>query len=92
MPLILSRDQLQKWGFLAEIPEPWGPGGQSPSAEGSRVKCERCAVTYVVQPLAEGKASAAECTYHWGKAVTRNINGRSDCTSSPIAFIQFLIV
>ncbi|ETW83986.1 hypothetical protein HETIRDRAFT_472359 [Heterobasidion irregulare TC 32-1] len=75
MPLILSRDQLQKWGFLAEIPEPWGPGGQSPSAEGSRVKCERCAVAYVVQPLAEGKASADECTYHWGKAVTRNING-----------------
>ncbi|THH19866.1 hypothetical protein EW146_g1402 [Bondarzewia mesenterica] len=73
-PLLLTLEELERWGYLLQVPAEWGAGGEQPSAVGSRTKCERCAVTYVVGHRGEGRAEAEECTYHWGKVLTRLIN------------------
>lgn len=74
-PLLLTRDELVKWGYIIEVPEEWGPGGDRPSAVDTRVKCERCSVTYVVKPLGEGGVTGEECTFHWGRPYTTRVNG-----------------
>lgn len=70
-PFMLSLEDLQKWGYLVEIPD--GPGGHEPSLEGKIAKCERCAQPFMVKRMEE----ADECIYHWGKPYTTTVNGES---------------
>ncbi|KAI0053566.1 ribonuclease H-like protein [Auriscalpium vulgare] len=71
-PLELAAGELVRWNYMASIPESWGPGGEQPSAQGSRVTCERCRVIYVVENGREGKE---DCTFHWGKMFFTTVNG-----------------
>ncbi|KAL1743763.1 hypothetical protein HDZ31DRAFT_83208 [Schizophyllum fasciatum] len=62
-------DDLAAWGYITDIPD--GPGGDAPSMEGQTMRCERCgdAFTVCATPVAE------DCTFHWGRLRTTNING-----------------
>lgn len=68
-PLVLSMDDMKKWGYIVEIPE--GVGGDRPSEEGQPAKCERCGQQFLVKR----KELADECTYHWGRQYTKQVNG-----------------
>jgi RNA exonuclease 1 len=67
--LILTVADMQKWGYVVEIPG--GQGGSRPSEEGKIMKCERCAQPFMVKR----KDEAEECNYHWGKQYNKIING-----------------
>ncbi|EIN10457.1 hypothetical protein PUNSTDRAFT_64972 [Punctularia strigosozonata HHB-11173 SS5] len=68
-PLIMSRAEMQAWGYLVDIPP--GPGGEKPSEEGGVMKCDRCATMFQVKR----KDEAEQCEYHWGRAYSTKING-----------------
>ncbi|KAH7921815.1 ribonuclease H-like protein [Leucogyrophana mollusca] len=68
-PLVLSLDDMQKWGYITDIPD--GIGGDAPHAEGKVMPCERCAQAYMVKRHPEEN----ECTFHWGKPFSKSING-----------------
>lgn len=70
-PLQLTHADLEKWGFMTEIPA--SSGGAQPSKEGELAKCERCAMSYVVT-----RDAPKECSYHIGRAVTQNVSGMLD--------------
>jgi len=53
----------------------WGPGGESPSADGKLLNCERCKTPYIVRSLDHNAAIANACTFHWGRALYRTIDG-----------------
>lgn len=74
-PLLLTREELVRWGYIIDVPEEWGPGSDHPSAVDTRVKCERCNVVYVVKPVGEGGVTGEECTFHWGRPYTTKVNG-----------------
>lgn len=69
-PLLLSEDEMKKWGYIIDVPD--GPGGSKPSEVGNTMKCERCAQPYQVKPQDQ---VSDECEYHFGKQFTRLING-----------------
>ncbi|KAH9977779.1 ribonuclease H-like domain-containing protein [Lactifluus volemus] len=74
-PLVLTPEELQNCGYIVDIPEEWGPGGDSPSGAGQLFNCDRCKTPYVVRPLDHDANVARACTYHWGKALYRTIGG-----------------
>ncbi|KZT20361.1 ribonuclease H-like protein [Neolentinus lepideus HHB14362 ss-1] len=82
-PLMLSLDDMQKWGYITEIPE--GPGGDKPSEEGNTMKCERCRQQFLVKRL----ELADECTFHWGRPYSKQVNGEKmriySCCGKPTA-------
>ncbi|KAF9446957.1 Rexo1 protein [Macrolepiota fuliginosa MF-IS2] len=82
-PLILSREDMEKWGYMVDIPE--GPGGDEPCLEGKVTKCERCAQPFQVSHT----GSDTECLYHWGKQRTTKAGGEKirtyTCCSRPVA-------
>ncbi|KAI0318701.1 hypothetical protein OF83DRAFT_1056421 [Amylostereum chailletii] len=88
-PLILTKEEMQQWGYVVDIPEAWGKGGDYPNAEGARVKCDRCSTIYSVRPFGHNDPRATECTYHWGKIFFPSINGERTktytCCSRPVA-------
>lgn len=69
-PLLLSREDMDKWGYIVDIPD--GPGGDQPSMEGKIVKCERCAQPFQVSRT----GSDTECLHHWGKPQTTKVGGK----------------
>ncbi|KAJ7047275.1 ribonuclease H-like domain-containing protein [Mycena alexandri] len=79
--LILSREDLELWGFLLEIPD--GVGGDQPSLENKIAQCDRCSKSFLVKR----KDEAEECIYHWGKPVSRTVSGQKvrvhRCCSRP---------
>ena len=81
-PLLLSHEELQLWNYLVDIPVEWGPGGESPSADGELFNCERCKMPYVVRPLDRDAAIANACTFHWGRALYKSVDGESPSGSS----------
>lgn len=70
-PLIHSKEDLIKWGYIVDIPP--GEGSREPSLEGKVTKCERCAQPFQVKRMEE----AEECTFHWGKALMTRVAGMS---------------
>ncbi|TFK55937.1 hypothetical protein OE88DRAFT_1621054 [Heliocybe sulcata] len=68
-PLMLTVEDMQKWGYVTEIPE--GPGGDRPSEEGNTMKCERCKEQFLVKRM----ELADECTFHWGRPYSKQVNG-----------------
>ncbi|KAH7914206.1 ribonuclease H-like protein [Hygrophoropsis aurantiaca] len=68
-PLMLSLADMQKWGYIIDIPE--GIGGNEPHAQGKVMQCDRCGQAYMVSSCPEKD----ECTFHWGKPFTKAING-----------------
>ncbi|KAI0284216.1 ribonuclease H-like domain-containing protein [Russula aff. rugulosa BPL654] len=74
-PLLLTHEDLSRWNYLVDIPVEWGPGGESPSADGKIFTCERCKAPYAVRSLDHNPAVANACTYHWGKPLYRSIGG-----------------
>lgn len=70
-PLIHSVPDLEKWGYIVDVPP--GVGGDLPSMEGRIVKCDRCVQYYLVKPLEETE----NCIYHWGKPYTVKSGGES---------------
>ncbi|KAJ7665529.1 ribonuclease H-like domain-containing protein [Mycena rosella] len=79
--LILSKEDMELWGFFLDIPE--GIGGDEPSLENKIAKCERCVRPFLVKR----KDDAEECIYHWGKPVSRKVSGEKmrvyRCCSRP---------
>ncbi|KAL0566277.1 RNA exonuclease 3 [Marasmius crinis-equi] len=69
-PFILSRPDLEKWGYIVEIPD--GPGGHEPSLEGQLAKCERCGEPFMVRHDPDPN----ECFHHWGRPYGRQVNGK----------------
>lgn len=69
-PLVLSREDMEKWGYMLEVPD--GPGGDQPSMEGKVMKCERCTQPFQVSRT----GSDRECLYHWGKPKTTKAGGQ----------------
>lgn len=67
--LVLSVEDMQKWGYIVAAPE--APGGTEPAIEGKIAKCERCVCYFQVKRREE----AAECVYHWGRPYTKMIEG-----------------
>ena len=70
-PYLLSREDMITWGYVVDIPE--GPGGHKPSEEGGVMKCDRCKQPKQVRRMEE----AEECVYHWGRLLTKRVNGRA---------------
>ena len=70
-PYLLSQEDMITWGYVVDIPE--GPGGDKPSEEGGVMKCERCKQPKQVRRMEE----AEECVYHWGRLLTKKVNGRA---------------
>ncbi|CAK5275619.1 unnamed protein product [Mycena citricolor] len=68
--LIHSRETLEKWGFIMDIPA--GVGGDMPSAENQVLPCERCGQKVPVRR----KEDADECFYHWGKPMSSKASGQ----------------
>ncbi|KAF7301748.1 Exonuclease domain-containing protein [Mycena indigotica] len=68
--LILSRAELETWGFIVEIP--FGIGGDKPSIENELSTCDRCRKAVLVKRREE----AEECIYHWGKPISRVVSGQ----------------
>jgi RNA exonuclease 1 len=68
---LLSREDMITWGYVVDIPE--GPGGDKPSEEGGVMKCDRCKQPKQVRRMEE----AEECVYHWGRLLTKKVNGRA---------------
>ncbi len=81
-PLLLTHEDLLRWNYIVDIPVEWGPGGESPSADGEIFVCERCKEPYCVRSLDHNPAIANACTYHWGKSLYRTIGGESPFDSS----------
>ncbi|KAJ7068361.1 ribonuclease H-like domain-containing protein [Mycena amicta] len=79
--LILSRKDLELWGFIVDIPP--GVGGDQPSLENQILKCDRCGQSCLVKRREE----AEQCVYHWGKPVSRSVSGQKvrvyRCCSKP---------
>ena len=75
LALLLTHEDLLRWNCIVDIPVEWGPGGESPSAYGEILTCERCKEPYVVRPSDHGPAVANACTHHWGKSLYRSIGG-----------------
>ncbi|KAJ7228576.1 ribonuclease H-like domain-containing protein [Mycena pura] len=79
--LILSKQDLELWGFILDVPG--GTGGEQPSLENKIAKCDRCGKPFQVKR----KEEAEECIYHWGKPVSRTANGQKArvyrCCSRP---------
>ncbi|KAI9467018.1 hypothetical protein BJY52DRAFT_1235906 [Lactarius psammicola] len=75
-PLLLTRGELQHWNYIVDIPAEWGPGGESPSADGQLFSCERCKTPYIVRPLDHEPTIARACEYHWGKPHYKPIEGK----------------
>lgn len=65
--LLLTQGELQHWDYIVDIPAEWGPGGESPSADGQLFSCERCKTPYIVRPLDHEPTIARACVYHWRK-------------------------
>ncbi|KAG5725008.1 RNA exonuclease 3 [Termitomyces sp. T112] len=82
-PYIMSKEDLESWGYFVEIPD--APGGIEPSLEGKLAKCERCAQPFLVKR----KEEADKCVYHWGKPFTTTAGGEKtriyNCCSRPVA-------
>jgi RNA exonuclease 1 len=74
-PLLLTYEDQLRWNYVVDIPVEWGPGGESPTADGEIFTCERCKEPYAVRPLDHSPTIAKACTYHWGKALYRSIGG-----------------
>jgi RNA exonuclease 1 len=68
--LILTVKDLQKWGYVVEVPE--GPGGDKQHEEGGVKPCVRCSQMFAVKKVAE----AEECDYHWGRPLTTSVQGK----------------
>lgn len=75
--LLLKHDDLLRWNYIVDIPVEWGPGGESPSADGKTFTCDRCKKPYAVRPLDHDPAIANACTFHWGKPLYQSIGGES---------------
>ncbi|KAF9495402.1 hypothetical protein BDN71DRAFT_876921 [Pleurotus eryngii] len=79
--LVLSVEDMQKWGYIVAAPE--APGGTEPAIEGKIAKCERCVQYFQVKRREE----AGECVHHWGRPYTKMIEGQRSriysCCSSP---------
>ncbi|KAJ7180186.1 ribonuclease H-like protein [Mycena crocata] len=79
--LILSKEDMELWGFFVDIPD--GIGGDHPSLENETAKCDRCGKAFIVKR----KDEAEECIYHWGKPVSRTADGQKvrvyRCCSRP---------
>ncbi|KAK1236481.1 RNA exonuclease 3 [Marasmius sp. AFHP31] len=69
-PYIHSIPDLEKWGYLVEIPD--GPGGDEPSIEGKLAKCERCGDPFMVNR----NPNPNECLHHWGRPYGRQVDGK----------------
>ncbi|KAF5322365.1 hypothetical protein D9619_000791 [Psilocybe cf. subviscida] len=82
-PLIHSVSDLEKWGYIVNIPP--GVGGDLPSMLGRIVKCDRCVQYYLVKPLEETET----CIYHWGRPYTTKSGGEKvrtySCCSRPVS-------
>lgn len=68
--LVLSVEDMQKWGYIVAAPE--APGGTEPAIEGKIAKCERCVQYFQVKRREE----AGECVHHWGRPYTKMIEGK----------------
>lgn len=68
-PLVMSKETLEKWGFMTTVPD--CDGGTQPSDEGKIRQCERCSEQFVVRR----KEEAEECVFHWGRPQMNRING-----------------
>jgi RNA exonuclease 1 len=88
--LLLKHDDLLRWNYIVDIPVEWGPGGESPSADGERFTCDRCKKPYAVRPLDHDPGIANACTYHWGKPLYRSIGGESPVASFIIPWLTSL--
>lgn len=86
-PLLLTHEDLSRWNYLVDIPVEWGPGGESPSADGKIFTCERCKAPYAVRSLDHNPAVANACTYHWGKPLYRSIGGEPPFGSSIVLWL-----
>ncbi|KAJ6485148.1 ribonuclease H-like domain-containing protein [Mycena vitilis] len=70
--LVMSKEDLEVWGFILDIPE--GVGGDEPSLENKTAKCDRCGKAFQVKR----KDEADNCIYHWGKPITRKAGGQKE--------------
>lgn len=67
----MTTDTMQQWQYITEIP--LAEGGSKAHAVGQVEKCERCMQPFMVT----NTPTNDECTYHWGKPLSRRINGPS---------------
>lgn len=68
-PLVMTLDIMKAWGYITDMPE--GIGGDSPSAEGTSVRCERCQADFRV----ERDFGHEDCLHHWGRVRSAKVNG-----------------
>ncbi|KAG7096859.1 hypothetical protein E1B28_004267 [Marasmius oreades] len=69
-PYILPITDLERWGYIVNIPD--GPGGNEPSKEGQLTKCERCGEPFLVRR----DPKPNECLHHWGRPYGKQIDGK----------------
>lgn len=71
---LCPKGDLEKWGYMVDIPQEWGPGGTKVSSVGETKKCDRCSKLFIVggELDDDGTRKGQEpyaCRYHWGRQV-----------------------
>ncbi|KAG9005766.1 RNA exonuclease 3 [Tulasnella sp. JGI-2019a] len=69
---LLTLDEMREYGFVVEVPDDWGPGGDRVSEVGNIITCDRCANDYTCM-AAFGEE---ECQFHWGRALSNKVAGK----------------
>jgi len=69
---LLTHEQMKVWGYVTEIPEEWGVGGDRVNEVGNLRKCERCGMDFVVS----ASPSTTDCIYHWSRPYVTKVNGK----------------
>lgn len=79
---LCPKGDLETLGYLTQIPEAWGPGGDRVNGVGERQTCVRCGTLYRVAPLGAPGTQAPEeqdpeaCHFHAGRARREPGEGR----------------
>lgn len=78
---LCPKGDLATLGYLTEIPEEWGPGGDAPDGTGEYQNCIRCNGQFKVAPLGSvgtddpSKQDPEACRYHAGRPRREALDG-----------------
>ncbi|SHO77027.1 Similar to S.cerevisiae protein REX3 (RNA exonuclease) [Malassezia sympodialis ATCC 42132] len=78
---LCPKGDLTTLGYLTEIPEEWGPGGDVPDGTGEYQTCIRCSGQFKVAPLGPvgtddpNKQDPEACRYHAGRPRREALDG-----------------
>ncbi|KAG8865230.1 RNA exonuclease 3 [Tulasnella sp. 330] len=68
---LLTLDEMREWGYVVEVPDDWGSGGDQVSEVGNIIKCDRCANEHTcMEDFGE-----EECQFHWGRPWSTKVAG-----------------